>query len=110
MKQEVVDKFNAVTDVSVEDYCKARDGGFRWEWFLQRARAKVVASGMLPQSGVLIFEPRYIDSADAVLNGLLASLNSAEKPSARVMKMSPWGETDIERWKQLALSFSAMMF
>ena len=110
MKQEVVDKFNAVTDVSVEDYCKARDGGFRWEWFLQRARAKVVASGMLPQSGVLIFEPRYIDSADAVLNGLLASLNSAEKPSARAMKMSPWGETDIERWKQLALSFSAMMF
>jgi len=110
MQQNVIDKFNAVTEESVEDYGKARDGGFRWMWFLQRARQKVVESGYLPQQGYLLFDARYIDSAPHVLDGLIGSVRSVENPKMRVTKTLPWEKTDIEQWKQSALSFSAMMF
>ena len=110
MKQEVVDKYNAVTDAANEDYAKSRDGGFFWLWFMERARGKVADSGFLPQNGFLIFEPRYIESADAVLDGLLASVKSVEGPNIRATKVQLWERTDLEQWRQLALSFSVMMF
>ena len=110
MKQEVIDKFNAVTDASVEDYGKARDGGFHWMWFMNRAREKVVASGFLPQQGFLMFEPRYIDTADKVLDGLLASMKSVGNPNVRVAKREAWNQPEVEQWKQMAMSVSATMF
>lgn len=110
MQQKVIDQFNAVTDESVEDYCKARDGAFQWTWFLERARRKAMASGYLPQRGILFFEPRYIDSASQVLEGMLASVRAVENPNTRATKGRPWERTDLEEWKQMALSFSVMMF
>ena len=73
MKQELIEKFNAVTDETVEDYCKAKDGGFCWLWFLERARLKIMESGYLPQRGTALIDARYNNSADAVLNGLLCA-------------------------------------
>lgn len=110
MKQEVIEKFNAVTDETVEDYCRAREGGFQWTWFLDRARRKAIDSGFLPRNGFLLFEPRYIDSAERVLDGLIASMKSVEGPNVRATKVEPWERTELEQWKQLALSFSALSF
>jgi len=110
MKQEVIDKFNAVTDESVEDYCKAKEGGFRWLWFLARARGKIVESGYLPQNGSALIAARYGNSADAVLDALLAAARSLESPSSFSVGTPPWERVNIEEWKQLALSFSVMMF
>ena len=110
MKQEVIDKFNAVTDESVEDYCKARDGGFCWLWFMERIRGKAVASGFLPEQGSLVFEPRYIDSADAVLNGISDSMRSVESPSIAATQGEAWEQNEVEQWKQVAMGTSALMF
>ena len=110
MKQEVIDKFNAVSEDSVEDYCKARDGGFCWLWFLDRARQKIVDSGYLPQAGTAMIQARYGNSADAVLDGLLAAYTSVGEPSRRSVRLRPWEGGDAEQWRQLALEFSAMMF
>ena len=110
MKQEVIDKFNAVTDEAVEDYCKARDGGFCWLWFLERARLKIMESGYLPQQGTALIDARYNNSADAVLDGLLCAARSVESPAIRATKAQPWEGGDLERWKQGLLAFSAMMF
>ena len=110
MKQEVIDRFNAVTDESVEDYCRARDGGFSWLWFLDRARMKIMESGFLPQQGVAMIEARYGNTADSVLDGLLGAVMSVERPTIRATKTQPWEIGDLEQWKQQLLSFSAMMF
>ena len=110
MKQEVIDKFNAVTHASVEDYGKARDEGFQWTWFMNRAREKAVASGLLPQQGFFMFEARYVNSADKVLDGIIASMKSVERPNARVTGREPWNMPEVEQWKQMAMTTSAMMF
>ena len=110
MKQELIDKFNAVTDETVEDYCKAKDGGFCWLWFLERARLKIMESGYLPQQGTALIDARYNNSADAVLDGLLCAARSVESPAIRATKAQPWEGGDLERWKQGLLAFSAMMF
>ena len=110
MKPEVINRFNAVTEESVEDYGKAKDGGFQWTWFLDRARRKAMESGYLPQHGYLMFEPRYIDTADAVLDGLLAAVHSVDGPDIRSTRVQPWERQDLEEWRQLLLTFSAMMF
>lgn len=110
MKQEVIDKYNAVTDASNEDYRKARDGGFFWMWFAERIRGKVMDSGYLPQRGVMLFEARYINSAERVLDGLLGSFRSVEGPNVRATRVQPWERTDLEQWRQMALLFSVMMF
>ena len=110
MKQEVIDKFNAVTEESVKDFCRAREGGFFWLWFFERIRMKAVASGFLPERGALVIPPRYPDSAEKVLEGISDSMRSVPNASTLASSRKAWERDDVEQWKQLAMGTSAMMF
>lgn len=108
-EKEMVEKFDQ-SEENFELYQKALGAGFPWMHFVERIRAKVVALGFLPEEGTLLILPRYQTSADKVLTGMLACMESAENPDHKVRMLQPWEEAELETWKHLICCASASMF
>lgn len=107
--EKMMKKFNEPTSENVQRFEKAKAANFPWMYFFERIRAKVVAEGLLPQDGFLVVEPRYLDSAEDILNDLLASVSSVGSPSYRSVSRKPWN-LKLEDWKTVLCSMSASMF
>lgn len=108
-EKEMLEKFNH-SEENFELYQKALGAGFPWMYFFERIRLKAMALGFLPEEGSLVILPRYQTSADKVLSGMLACMESAENPDHQVRMLQPWEEAELETWKHLICCASASMF
>jgi len=110
MNQNVIEKFNACTADNDVAYDRACAAGFPWLYFMDRAQGKARASGYLPESGQLLFEARYVNSADQVVKAVFAGIESVGDAHTLVGWCTPWLDTDIQRWKEVICSLSCTAF
>ena len=103
-------RFNAPTPENIEAFNRAKAAEFPWQYFSDRIRMKLMAQGLLPQSGCIVHLPRYLDSANRVLDEMLRGYESVADPSRKSQLMVPWEERDVETWKQFLCAISASMF
>jgi hypothetical protein len=108
------EKMEAIFNVSSSDaiaaFNRAKDTGFPWQFFTDRIQQKARLQGMLPQQGMLIILPRYVETASYVLDALLSSAEAVGDPSQRSRLMEPWKVNDVQLWRQMLCSFSVSMF
>ena len=102
--------FNVSSAKSMAAFNGAKDAGFPWQFFTDRIQQKARLQGMLPQQGMLIILPRYIESACYVLDALLSSAEAVGDPSQKSHMMEPWKVDDVQLWRQMLCSFSVSMF
>lgn len=103
-------RFNALTPENIEAFNRAKAAEFPWQYFSDRIRMKLMAQCLLPQSGCIVHLPRYLDSANRVLDEMLRGYESVADPSRKSQLMVPWEEKYVETWKQFLCAISASMF
>jgi len=110
MKQSVINQFNFLSSDDEDVLANMCKSGFDWNYFWNRAREKATAEGLLPESGSLVIEARYVNASESVVRDLMACCETA--PSIRICTRAcePWKQDDVWNWICDVSNLSIIMF